>query len=274
MPTSRSVSSSAERRQHRRQPVHHGHGDPVQADLAVAKSLAAPASPVAGDTLVYVMTWTNQGPSDLSSVEALDSLPGGVTFVDATNGGTESGGVVTWADFALANGASRTDTVRVSVAATGTYTNVARVGNISPDPDGSDDRSTTATVVGPKADLGVTKMLASPASPVAGDTLVYVITTSNAGPSATSDVALVDSLPAGVDLRRAPPTAGSETAACRDVVDVQPDERRQPRGHRACGGAAGRHPAQRRSGELFGCGSHGDQRHHQRRPPRWGPRRT
>ena len=38
----------------------------------------------------------NLGPSDAASVVITDTLPGSGTFVSASNGGTESGGVVTW----------------------------------------------------------------------------------------------------------------------------------------------------------------------------------
>ena len=49
-----------------------------------------------GDTLVYVISTTNSGPSSPSDVALVDSLPAGVTFVDATNSGTESGGVTVY----------------------------------------------------------------------------------------------------------------------------------------------------------------------------------
>ena len=50
-------------------------------------------------------TATRNGPSAASNVVVSDALPAGVTFVSADNGGTESGGVVTWPAVAsLANG--------------------------------------------------------------------------------------------------------------------------------------------------------------------------
>ena len=143
----------------------------------------------------------------------VDSLPAGVTFVDATNGGTETGGVVTWTTFSLASGATRTDTVRVVATADGTQENVARVSSSATDADASDDRVALSTSVAANADLGVTKTLAAPASPVAGDTLVYVIVTTNAGPSGVTDVTLLDSLPIRRRRSWTPPTAARSPAA-------------------------------------------------------------
>ncbi|WP_027482784.1 beta strand repeat-containing protein [Deinococcus pimensis] len=58
----------------------------------------------------------------------------------------------------------------------------------------------SATVnTAPRADLGVTKALTSPAGPVyVGDTLTYTLTVNNAGPNAATNVAVTDVLPAGM----------------------------------------------------------------------------
>ena len=108
------------------------------ADLSVSKSLASPASPVFGDTLVYVITTSNAGPSAVSDAAVADTLPTGATFVSATNSGAASSGVVTWPAFFLASGASRVDTVRVSASSEGAYRNVVVVSSSADDPDGGD----------------------------------------------------------------------------------------------------------------------------------------
>ncbi|HEU0013994.1 MAG TPA: DUF11 domain-containing protein [Longimicrobium sp.] len=82
------------------------------ADVSATKT--GPASVVAGDTIRYVITTANLGANTSLSVVIRDTLPAGVTFVSATNGGTHASGVVTWPAIAsLANGASRVDTVVV-----------------------------------------------------------------------------------------------------------------------------------------------------------------
>ena len=113
-----------------------------------------------------------------------DSLPGGVTFVDATNAGSEASGVVTWADVqpepAVPAGRTRCGWWPRWTARCATPSWRAAQPVI---PRRRTTRTSVTTSVAKSADLSVSKTLASPASPVAGDTLVYVITTSNAGPS-------------------------------------------------------------------------------------------
>src|SRR5439155_115437 len=76
-----------------------------RADLSVSKT--GPATVNAAQNLTYTITVSNNGPSDASAVVVRDTLPAGVTFVSASNGGTLAAGVVTWPSVAsLANGAS------------------------------------------------------------------------------------------------------------------------------------------------------------------------
>ena len=58
-------------------------------------------------TIANTIVTANGGPSPATAVVVRDTLPAGVSFVSATNGGTEAGGVVTWpAAATLASGAS------------------------------------------------------------------------------------------------------------------------------------------------------------------------
>src|SRR5206468_5784685 len=59
------------------------------ADLALSKS--GPAAVDAAQNLTYTIVTTNNGPSDAAGVVVQDTLPAGVTFVSADNGGTETG---------------------------------------------------------------------------------------------------------------------------------------------------------------------------------------
>ena len=86
------------------------------ADLTVNKT--GPGTVDAGQNLTYTITVTNNGPSDASAVVAQDTLPAGVTFVFASNGGSAAAGVVTWPAVAtLANGANFSRTVSMSARA-------------------------------------------------------------------------------------------------------------------------------------------------------------
>ncbi|HEY3215102.1 MAG TPA: OmpA family protein [Candidatus Eisenbacteria bacterium] len=171
-----------------------------QADLAVTKS--GPASVSALGSIGYALTVTNHGPSSAATVVVRDTLPAGVTFVSASDGGTHSGGVVTWPSVAsLANGASFSRTVTVTAPATGTLLNVASATAATADPtpsnnNGSAATSRVTTTVTELADLAVTKT--GPAFVNALSPIGYALTVTNHGPSSASTIALRDTLPTGV----------------------------------------------------------------------------
>ncbi len=164
----------------------------LTADLAVTKSAVAAADP--GDTIVYTITLANQGPGRAAGVVLRDSLPAGAAFVSATGSPSAAGRLLAWPTVAaLATGGQVVQTVRVIAPAAGTtLTNVALGSAATIDPAPADNRATAATTV-TVADVGVTKT--GPVAAIAGDILVYVVTVTNAGPSAAKAVAVTDSLP-------------------------------------------------------------------------------
>src|SRR5205085_467434 len=170
------------------------------ADLVVAKS--GPPTVDAATHLTYTIVTTNNGPSAASSVDVRDFLPAGVTFVSASDGGTQSGGLVTWPTAAsLANGANVSHTVTVTAPATGTLLNVARADAATFDPDSTDNNgsaaaSRTTTTVNEIANLAVAK--SGPAGVLANGAIGYTVTASNAGPSDAANVVVRDRLPADV----------------------------------------------------------------------------
>jgi uncharacterized repeat protein (TIGR01451 family) len=83
-------------------------------DLVIVKS-DGQDTVQAGDTLTYTLTISNVGGQAATGVSVTDTLPALTTFIAASNGGSESGGLVTWPAFDLAAGASVTRTVTVRV---------------------------------------------------------------------------------------------------------------------------------------------------------------
>ncbi|MBE2317197.1 DUF11 domain-containing protein [Solirubrobacter sp. CPCC 204708] len=182
------------------------------ADLALAKT--APPTVAAGGALTWQLTVTNHGPRDATGVTISDPLPAGTTFSSADPGCGIAAGVVTCAVGALANGASASRSVTVTVPhalAGTTVLNTATVRADQGDDDPSDDTATATTQVGPSANLAIVK--SGPAAVEAGGTVAWTLAVSNAGPSTATAVRVIDTLPSGVELVGATPTQGSCAAA-------------------------------------------------------------
>ncbi len=86
--------------------------------LSISK-VASPDPVQAGGLLTYTLTITNSGSVTATNVVITDALPANTTFVSASDGGTETNGVVEWSASDLADGDSinRTLVVAVSSAA-------------------------------------------------------------------------------------------------------------------------------------------------------------
>jgi uncharacterized repeat protein (TIGR01451 family) len=153
-----------------------------------------------------------------------DTLPAGVTFVSAagpgwscTNVGSTS---VSCTLPTLAAGATAPAITVVVTAPSGaaSLSNTAAVTSATADPDLADNSSEAPTQVGASADLSVVKT--GPATVLAGSSITYSLTVSNAGPDTALAVVLVDTLPAGVTFLSASGTdwacvaSGSVTVTC------------------------------------------------------------
>lgn len=170
-----------------------------QADLSITKVRLGAGPFLVGDTIAYRIVTSNAGPSAATGVIVLDTLPSGYVYRSATGAPTVTGQIVRWGPFPLAVGATRTDTVVITTAAAGTYANAASVAGDQADRNLPNNRATEApaTVVGPRANLSLTKVRLGAGPFAVGDTLRFVLTSSNAGPSPATGVTVTDVLPAG-----------------------------------------------------------------------------
>ncbi|MEW5739104.1 MAG: FG-GAP-like repeat-containing protein [Myxococcota bacterium] len=85
---------------------------------ALTLSASGPTS-TATPQVTYTFSYTNQSASTVNNPSLSYTLPAGVTFVSASNGGTLSGSTVTWNLGNLAAGASGTRTVTVNLGTLG-----------------------------------------------------------------------------------------------------------------------------------------------------------
>ena len=176
-------------------------GTTQSADLQVVKSLTSPL--VAGDSAIYSLAVTDNGPSDAAGpVSLTDTLPAGETYVGAT--GTDwscsaSSGTVTCTHATAITGGSET-AVTLTVLLTSdvlpqSITNTATVSSSTPDPDAGNNTDSTTNTSTSRADLGITKSDSGPFT--AGDHGEYHITVSNVGPSDAQEPVVTDTLPSG-----------------------------------------------------------------------------
>ncbi len=174
-----------------------GHSVAITPRADVQTTKTGPATALVGDTITYALTTSNVGPNDAASVVLTDTLPAGATFVDATGGGTEAAGVVTWTLGTVSTLTSRVDTVRVQLTASGSYTNIAAATAATADSDPTNNDGSGAgrvtTTVGALTDLAVA--IVAPATANAGDTINYTVTVTNNGPSDATSVVIADTLP-------------------------------------------------------------------------------
>ncbi|WP_154723337.1 DUF7933 domain-containing protein [Ilumatobacter coccineus] len=182
------------------------------ADVSIEK--VGPTSDlVPGQPATFVVTVTNDGPSDAQNVEFTDTVPASIDPATITTNVTSgaatcdpvAGSLVTCRQATLLDGDSYVVEITGTVLADVTdasVDNTAVVTSDTPDPDGSDNSSTSTTDVTASADLSVTKALTTgftepidPSAPIS-----YTITVANAGPSDAQNVVVGDTLPTEITL--------------------------------------------------------------------------
>ena len=168
---------------------------------------------VPGQTLIYTLNITNNGPSNATGVTVNDTLPPGVTYVSSTpsQGATsENNGVVTANLGNLAVGASASITVNVTIdsATLGTINNVAVVSANETETNPNNNTAAEPTTVNPQIDLVLTKdESADPVAP--GDTFTYTLNITNNGPADATGVIVTDTLPNQVTYVSSTPSQGA-----------------------------------------------------------------
>jgi large repetitive protein len=196
---------------------------PASADLAIAKT--GPANPDQGGPDSFTITVSNSGPDTATEVVVNDTLPSQFSATGASGPGFSctvpggSGGTVVCTSPSLAptGGAPPQITITGTLAggiAGQTIRNVATVGSNSDDPDSSSNTASFGQLVGPVADVAITKQAltgsgsdtsGNPPDINPGGTFNFGLEVTNFGPSAASAVQVTDTLPANVTLTAAVP---------------------------------------------------------------------
>jgi len=158
---------------------------------------------LAGQSVTYLVTVTNQGPSPATAITLSDLLPTGVILSSVTMSQGQSSlqeGTLIASFGDLASGASATMTLVLltSESAPG-FTDSATVWSHEFDTDTTDNTATATTAVTPASDLAV--QVTSPTGPIqVGQSFQYSLIVTNNGPYAANNVILTGTFPAGVTL--------------------------------------------------------------------------
>lgn len=175
---------------------------PRVADLSLTKSVDRPIVNV-GEIVTFTLDLTNSGPDVAHNVTVIDVLPSGLSYVSTNGPYNPATGV--WTVGTLGVQQTTSLQIRAEVMSLGTKVNDAEVAmvdeydpdstpnNHDPNEDDQDDAQVTALQI----DLSVVKDVDDP-TPHVGDNVTFTITVSNAGPDAATNVALGDTLPAGL----------------------------------------------------------------------------
>ena len=195
------------------------------ADLRISKN--GPASVVKGNTVVYTLVATNDGPDTATNITIADTIPSiphettGLPVKLVFDSGNShpscvsNGSDILCNNFNLSAGQSRTVEIAFSVPTTArcasTILNRASVSASSTDPNSSNNQSqqvsTAVDCLPTDADVSVTK--SGPATVTRGNVLTYNLTASNAGPVNATNVVITDTVPTGVTFN-----AGASSNNC------------------------------------------------------------
>lgn len=174
-------------------------------DVSVTKTVDD-LTPNVGDSIVFTITISNDGPSDATNVVVTDILASGYEFDNAVaSNGVYDDSNGSWAIGNLANGASENIVITANVLSSGDYTNTAELtglteADIDSEPANNDstedDQQTIEPVPILVSDLLLRKSV-DILSPLVGEEVIFNISITNNGPSDVTGVEILDLLPSG-----------------------------------------------------------------------------
>ena len=171
-----------------------------KADLIVVKEVSKQIVKT-GETVIWTITVTNNGPDTAVNTRVTDKLPAGLVYLTHSGEGNYDPVSGLWIVGDLANGESKQ--LAISTIANITNKTIVNVANVTSDTPGDKKNDTNnTTVVEDIADLEVIKVVIGE-NPHKGDIITWVITVINHGPSDAKNVIVTDRLPAGLIFKEA-----------------------------------------------------------------------
>ncbi|MGB5363678.1 MAG: DUF11 domain-containing protein, partial [Aureibaculum sp.] len=169
------------------------------ADLITGKTVDN-GTPNEGDTIIYTLTLTNNGPAQATNLILTDQLPAGVTYVSDDGAGAYVSGTGLWTIGTLNNGATATLNITATVdVGTSGSTIINTITVVSADQTDSNttvDDPSEDIVVGTDADLELSKIVDN-ATPDVTTNVIFTLAVTNNGPNQATGVVVTDLLPTG-----------------------------------------------------------------------------
>jgi uncharacterized repeat protein (TIGR01451 family) len=178
------------------------------ADVALTMAVDNP-TPTVGSNVTYTVTARNNGPSDAHAVRVTDRLPTGLTLVSATpSAGTYTPASGAWLIGTLASGASATLALQATVTSSLAIVNQASVtAQTEPDPNRSNNSAYVPINAPGLADVQM-RMTVDDDTPAVGQNVTFTVTAYNDGPTAATDVDVLDNVPTGLTFVSSTPSQG------------------------------------------------------------------
>ena len=191
------------------------------ADLRLTKTCKPDTPALAGTSAFCDVRVDNLGLSDARNVAVTDAIVSNAAFtVSSVTGaactpttpiGPASSATLMCTLGTVAAGAGTTIHVVFSTNDPGDVNDTATVTSSTPDPNSGNNSATGRVSFTASADVGIVKS-AAPNPVVAGTSVTYTMTISNAGPSTATNVVVKDTIPAEVAVLSVTPSKGSCTA--------------------------------------------------------------
>ena len=206
-------------------------GSATQADVSLSTA-GAPNPMLAGNSITYTQTITNNGPAAATGASFTEATPANTTFEsvlapagwNCTTPAVGGTGTINCTDSAsLASGTSANIVVVVNVpaaTAAGLITATSSVAAATSDPNPSNNTTTTQVYAQDKCDIAVTN-IGTPSPVVAGNNITYTQVVTNNGPSNCSTATVTEPTPANTTfVSVAVATAGGGTWTCPNSAPI------------------------------------------------------
>jgi uncharacterized repeat protein (TIGR01451 family) len=181
-------------------------------DLSVSQTVA-PDPAALGQEIMYVLTFTNLGPSVATAVWLDNILPDGVELLSiqtAQGTATNIDGTIRFDVGELAAGAGSAATLTIRASQPGLFTNTATVSTYGIDPNLSNNTVQIIHQVKLDADLTLSAAI-HPELVLIGRAVTYVLNVTNRGPYAATGASLKDRLPDNMTLVSVEASQGTTT---------------------------------------------------------------